>query len=328
MRRAWQLTGPGGPDAFALVTTPLPEVRPGWVRIAVESFGLNRSELFSRKGLSSPDFSFPRVLGLECVGRVDDGSDSELEAGARVIALMGGMGRSFDGGYATHALVPRSQVFRAPEGVSSEELGAVPETYNTAYGVTRGNLRLQGHETVLVHGGTSALGMAAAEIAKDLGCTVIGTSRREAKAALLRVRSRMDHVLVDGSDLPERILAEVGPVHAVVQCIGSTAAIEACARAMPNGGRIGQVGQLSESWDADAAPRLPEGVTTDFTRSDLVRAPDDDAAMAEILAASAEGRWRPNIHQVFAFEELPEAHRVMEANEAVGKLVVRVEGGA
>ncbi|MEM1416197.1 MAG: zinc-binding dehydrogenase [Myxococcota bacterium] len=320
--RAWNLEGPGDVDAFQLVERPLPAVRPGWVRIAVEAFGLNRSELHSRKGLSSADATWPRVLGLECVGRIDDGGDSELRAGERVVALMGGMGRSYDGGYATHALVPRTQVFRAPEALDAATLGAVPETYTTAALVCRGDLALAGHETVLVRGGTSALGMAAAEIAKDLGCTTIGTTRNPKKAALLRQRSRLDHVVLEGERFAERVVEAAGPVHAVVECVGSTASVESSAATLTGGGKIGGAGMLTETWDTDAPPVFPEGVSYGFSRSDLVAAPKDDAFLAHLLGKVAAGAWAPNVHRVFAMAELPEAHRVMANNEAVGKLVV------
>lgn len=319
--RAWQLAGPGGPEVFTCVERPVPAAEPGKVVIEVEGFGLNRSELVSRRGLSSPDFSFPRVLGLECAGRILHPSDSDLQSGARVVALMGGMGRSYDGSYATHIVVPRSQVFRAPE---VPHLAAYPETYNTAVGVCLDNLQLVGTEKLLVRGGTSALGMAAIAIAKDLGCTVVATSRRPEKARRLAETSPVDQVFVDGDDIAERVLADTGSLDAVVDCVGSKAAVESSCRTMPRGGRLGMVGQLAESWGTDAPPHIPEGITHSFTRSDLIRSPDDDERVRKFLDKAAAGRYPPNVHAFFSFEDLPEAHRVMEANEAVGKLVVEV----
>lgn len=298
--------------------------QPGWVLIEVDSFGLNRSELHSRKGLSGSDFSFPRVLGLECAGRVVDSNGSDLQDKQRVVALMGGMGRSYDGAYATHLAVPRRQVFRAPEQLSSEVLGAIPESYNTAVGVCLDNLKLDGSETVLVRGGTSALGMAAISIARSLGCVVVATSRRAHKAELLRERTSVDHAVVDDDDFVRRVLDIAGPVDAVVECVGSTATIESSCATMTNGGRLGLVGQLTETWDTDAPPRIPGNVQSAWTRSDLVAAPDDDARMARIMEEVVAGHWLPNIHQVFSFDQLPDAHRVMDASGAVGKLVVTV----
>ena len=90
----------------------------------------------------------------------------------------------------------------------------MPETYNTAVGVCLENLRLTGDEAVLVRGGTSALGMAAIEIAKALGCTVVATTRKAAKASLLRDRSRADHVVLDDADLPARVVEAAGRMQA------------------------------------------------------------------------------------------------------------------
>ena len=320
--KAWILDGPGEPDAFRLIERAIPTPAPGWVVVEVESSGLNRSELFSRRGLSSPDFSFPRVLGLECAGRIADANGTDLDTGQRVVALMGGMGRRFDGSYATHTVVPRSQVFPAPEELPAEVLGAVPETYNTALAVCLGYLRLDGSETVLVRGGTSALGMAAIEIAKDLGCIVIATSRSAGKASLLADRSRADHIVIDGADFVTSVLDAVGAVNAVVECVGSKATIESSAMTMKEGGRVGLVGQLSETWDTDDEPRLPSNVEAEFTASDDTASPKHDARMRNLMECVVAGRYRPNIHHVFAFDEIAEAHRVMGANEAVGKLVV------
>ncbi|MEM9072184.1 MAG: zinc-binding dehydrogenase [Myxococcota bacterium] len=324
MRRAWWLAGPGGADAFELVERPFEPLAEGWLRIRVEAFGLNRSELFSRRGMSSPDFSFPRVLGLECAGRVDDAGATDLREDDRVVALMGGMGRAFDGSYATHVDVPRTQVFRAPEALSAEVLGAVPETYNTAYGVCVESLKLTSEDRVLVRGGTSALGRAACEIAKDLGCVVVGTSRSPDKAAQLANASRFDHVLVDGSDLGDRVRERVGELSAVVDCVGSKESVESACGMLASGGRLGLVGQLSETWDG-ARPTIPDHVSQSFTRSDLIAAPKDDERMRVLLDRVAAGRWAPNVDRVFSFEELPAAHEAMGANRAIGKIVVVVK---
>ncbi|MBX2798116.1 MAG: zinc-binding dehydrogenase [Myxococcales bacterium] len=321
MMRAWMIRSFGGPEVFELVERPIPTGRDGWVLVQVEAFGLNRSELFSRRGMSSPDFSLPRVLGLECVGRVIQ-TTGDLGESDRVVCLMGGMGRSFDGGYATHALVPRTQVFKVDTALGAAELGAVPETYNTAYGVCIESLALDGSDTVLIRGGTSALGMACADIAKDLGCRVATTTRSQAKAEILRQRTRADWVIVDGSDIAATVLATCGPMTAVVECVGAKATIESSCATMTRGGKLGLVGQLSETWNTDEAPEIPAGVTKTFTRSDLVASPGDDARMQTIVSRVEAGRYRPNIHHAFTFDELPEAHRRMGANEAIGKLVV------
>ena len=99
----------GTPDVLKLLELPRPQPQPGWVLIKIKAFGLNRAELFTRQG-DSPGVEFPRVLGIECVGMVEDPSDTRFVKGQTVAAIMGGMGRMFDGGYAEYTLVPASSV--------------------------------------------------------------------------------------------------------------------------------------------------------------------------------------------------------------------------
>ncbi|MEN0067261.1 MAG: zinc-binding dehydrogenase [Myxococcota bacterium] len=326
MQSVWWLEGPGDASAFQRVERPLPAVKPGWVLVQVEAFGLNRSELFSRRGMSSADFSYPRVLGLECVGRVLDPSDAGIAQNTRVMCMMGGLGRAFDGGYASHVLAPRKQVFVAENQLSAADFGSIPETYNTAWGVTEA-LPAQAGDKVLVRAATSALGMAVTQILADRGCHVFGTTRNPKKVGLLESRSRLTGVILDGPDLAARVLADHGAMQAVVDGVGSREAIESNAATLPEGGHIQMVGQLAESWTSDQAPVVPDAVTTGFTRSDLVEAPKDEPWLAEIVRRVEAGRYRPTIHETFPFEELPRAHRVMESNEAVGKLVVLAPKG-
>ena len=97
---------PGKPNVLVIEERPIPEPDDGWVLIRVGAFGLNRAEMFTRQG-HSPGILFPRVLGIECVGEVVAAPGTDLENGQRVAAMMGGMGRDFDGSYAEYACVPR-----------------------------------------------------------------------------------------------------------------------------------------------------------------------------------------------------------------------------
>src|SRR5438105_13364553 len=107
--RAVVLSAPGPVENLQIRLLPIPEPEPGWVRIKVEAFGLNRSELHTRLGLAE-GVTFPRVLGIESAGLVDAIPDGDLPLGQQVAAMMGGMGRTFDGGYAEYTLVPRTHV--------------------------------------------------------------------------------------------------------------------------------------------------------------------------------------------------------------------------
>ena len=125
---------PGGPEKLEFHEVPVPEIKPGWSLVKVRGFGINHSEIFTRKGLS-PGVHFPRILGIECVGTIEKSSDeSVLYPGQRVVSIMGEMGRAFDGGYAQYVLLPNEQIYPVRSSLAWEEFAAVPETGYTAYG--------------------------------------------------------------------------------------------------------------------------------------------------------------------------------------------------
>src|SRR5690348_7403355 len=175
---------PGGPEVLHIQEIPVPTPRPGWVLIHVKAFGLNRSELFTRQG-HSPSVRFPRVLGIECVGVVADGGGTGLALGQTVAAVMGEMGRAYDGGYAEYTLVPASQVLPLTTALPWETLAAIPETFLTAWGSLFEAMDLQPGQTLLVRGGTSSVGMAAIMLAKHRGANVLATTRKIAKRVAL-----------------------------------------------------------------------------------------------------------------------------------------------
>jgi len=122
---------PGAPEVLAIEELPVPQPAPGWVLIRVKAFGLNRSELFTRQG-HSPSVHFPRVLGIEAVGVVEDVPGGEFEPGQTVATAMGGMGRTFDGSYAEYTAVPANQVQAITTSLDWDTFGALPEKSVTA----------------------------------------------------------------------------------------------------------------------------------------------------------------------------------------------------
>lgn len=187
-----------------LCDVPVPETKPGWTLVRVRGFGMNHSEQMLRLGeIEAGYIKRPVILGIELVGEVAEPSDSGLERGRRVCALMGGMGRNWDGSYAEYCLVRNDRLFTLPEAVSCmpwSALAAIPETYYTAWGSLFECLRLKPGDRLLVRGASCGLGYAAIQMAKATGCRVLATTHRE------RYRARLfdfgaDEAIVDESGI-------------------------------------------------------------------------------------------------------------------------------
>src|SRR5256886_9412651 len=193
--RAVVLDAPGPPEALRIRELPVPEPRPGWVLIRVKAFGINRSELQTCRGLAQ-GVTFPRVLGIEATGVVVAAPGGEFEEGQQAAAMMGGMGRTFDGGYAEFTSVPATQVIPFGSELDWATLGAIPEMLQTAHGSLTVGLDAQPGQTLLIRGGTSSVGMAAATLAKERGLTVLSTTRQPGRVAALEAIG-VAHVLLD-----------------------------------------------------------------------------------------------------------------------------------
>src|SRR3989441_12997551 len=201
--RAVVLDAPGPPSALAIRDLPVPNPPNGWVLIKVRAFGLNRSELHTRQGVAS-GVTFPRVLGIEAAGVVAQCPGGEFPVGQQVVTMMGGMGRTFDGGYAEYTSVPASQVIAFASELEWSTLGAVPEMLQTAYGSLTVGLDAQPGQSILIRGGTSSVGMAAAVLAKQRNMTVLSTTRNATKSTAL-TDIGVDHVLIDDGNVARQV---------------------------------------------------------------------------------------------------------------------------
>ena len=313
---------PGGPEVLRIEERPIPEPEPERVLVRVRAFGLNRSELTTRAGGSGDAVRFPRVLGIECAGEVVEAPGSDLRAGQRVISMMGGMGRDFDGGYEQYALLPADSVIPVDSGLEWPQLGAIPESYGTAWG-TLGELALSAGQSLLVQGGSSSVGMDAISLAKDRGITVLATTRQESKRSALE-RAGADHVLVLNGDVTAAV-KELVPdgVDGLAELVGPSAMTEALDALRP-GGRACITGFLEGDWDTDPVNREAERVGVELRRfgSGVIARGGWTGVFQQIVEAVEAGRYDPNIDRVFPMSEIVDAHRYMEENRAAGKIVV------
>jgi NADPH:quinone reductase-like Zn-dependent oxidoreductase len=319
--RAAVLDGPGPPEALQIRELPIPEPGEGWVLIEVKAFGLNRSELHTRLGLAQ-GVTFPRVLGIEATGVVAAAPGGEFPVGRQVATMMGGMGRTFDGGYAEYTCVPASQVIPFRSDLDWATLGAVPEMLQTAHGSLTVGLDAQPGQSLLIRGGTSSVGMAAAVLAKDRGLTVLSTTRRPERAAALEAIG-VDHVVVDDGEISPRV-RDIVPagVDIALELVGTPTLPDTLAATAVHG-VVCFSGMLSNEWlvrDFYPIAYLPRGVRLTAYGGEA------DDLPAEVLQAFldgvAAGRLTVPLDRTYRLDEIATAHADMEAGKATGKLVV------
>lgn len=311
----------GGPDVLQIENRPIPVPKPGEVLIRVRAFGLNRSEMFTRQGLS-PGVPFPRILGIEAVGTVVAAPGGELAEGTTVATAMGGMGRQFDGSYAEYTCVPTGQAQALQTDLPWEVLGAAPEMLQTAWGSLFTALRLAPGESLLVRGGTTSVGLAAAAIAKAHGVTVAATTRNPASADLLRANGAEAVFMDDGAIAGAVRQARPDGFDKVLELVGATTLRDSLRCAKPPG-LVCMTGMVGNAWSlADFSPMevIPTAVGLtiyDGGPKDFMRTP-----LQELVDQIAAGTLRIPVGRIFPLDNIVEAHRLMDSNKAGGKIVV------
>jgi NADPH:quinone reductase-like Zn-dependent oxidoreductase len=313
----------GTPEVIQFQEAPRPEVKSGWVLIKVKAFGLNRSEIFTRKG-DSPGVEFPRIQGIECVGVVEEDLSNTYKKGQQVAAIMGGMGRFFDGGYAEYALAPLEIIFPFKSTLDWEILGAIPEMFQTVSGSLYEALEIEKEETLLIRGGTSSIGMLSCQLAKAKGLTVLSTTRKsEKKQALLD--NGVDHVIIDNGNVKEQVrkLYPMG-VDKVLELIG-TSTLKDSLKCIAPKGVVCMTGILGSEWTMKEF--TPMGDIPSLGRLTVYMGESKNLSkelLQEFIDEVEVGNIKLNIDKVFRLDEVAIAHQYMEDNKAKGKLVVKV----
>ncbi len=312
---------PGPPEVLTIEKRSVSQLAPGWVLIRVKAFGLNRSELFTRQG-HSPSVYFPRVLGIEAVGVVEDAPGGEFKAGQTVATAMGGMGRVFDGSYAEYTTVPAKQVQAIKTSLDWDIFGALPEMIQTAWGSLNSALRLTAGQPLLIRGGSTSVGLAAAILAKRQGATVAATTRKADRVSMLKDNGA-DHVFIDTGEIVDDV-HRVFPdgVDKVLELIGTTTLLDSlqCAARF---GSVCMTGMVGNAWEFDqfspmgAIPSTLNLTTYSGGAQDFM-----DTPLQTVVNEVEAGRMTPKIGRVFQLDDIVEAHRCLEDNSAGGKIVV------
>jgi NADPH:quinone reductase-like Zn-dependent oxidoreductase len=322
MMRAVVLEKFGGLDSLVIKNIPEPEPKAGYVGIEIKAFGINHAEMHMRRGEWA---EAAQVIGIECVGLVQSCPGGEFPVGAKVAALMGGLGRTINGSYAEYTRAPVGNVALIDSELSWAELAAIPESYATAWTCLFRNLDIQPGQTLVIRGATSSFGQAALNMAVNAGAHVIATTRTQDRFAMLE-RIGAKRVEIESRDLGNRI-AERKHIDAVLDLVGNSTILDSLSM-LRRGGRAclaGWLGGLDPITNFNPLLQMASGVYLTFFGSFVFGTPGfplSDVPLQQIADDVKHGRLKAKPARVFKFEDIREAHRAMEANEAKGKMVV------
>jgi NADPH:quinone reductase-like Zn-dependent oxidoreductase len=325
MMRAIVLDGFGGLDRLVYTDIPKPLPKAGEVVIEVKGFGINHAEMHMRRGEWA---EAAEVSGIECVGIVDSCPGGEFPVGAKVAALMGGLGRTINGSYAEYTRVRAANVALIGSDLPWSQLAALPETYATAWTCLFRNLAIASGQTIVIRGATSSFGQAAVKMAVNAGGHVIATARSRDRFAMLE-RLGAARVETESTDLASR-LADGTPIDAVLDLVGNSTILDSLDMLRRGGSAClaGWLGGLDPIGDFNPLLRMASGVNLSFFGSFVFGNPGfplSDVPLQEIARQVECGELEAQPSRVFSFNEIRDVHRVMEAGEAGGKMVVVID---
>jgi NADPH:quinone reductase len=320
--RAIILKGFGGFDSLVYTDIPKPLPKDGEVVIKVQGFGINHAEMHMRRGEWA---EAAEVSGIECVGIVDSCPGGEFPVGSKVAALMGGLGRTINGSYAEYTRVRAANVALIESDLPWSQLAALPETYAVAWTCLFRNLSLTVGQTLVLRGATSSFGQAALKMAVAADARVIATARRRKRFSMLEEMGA-SRVELERPDLAAHI-AEAKQIDAVLDLVGNSTILDSLDM-LGRGGTAclaGWLGGLDPIGDFNPLLRMASGVNLNFFGSFVFGTPGfplSDVPLGDIAQQVADGKLDATPSRVFSFDQIHEAHRVMEAGEAGGKMVV------
>ena len=320
------LPQPGAPEAMTTATGPLPEVKPGDILIRVEAAGVNRPDVAQRQGSYPPPPGASPILGLEVAGEVvatGEGAQG-FAIGDKVCALANG------GGYAEYCAVPATQTLPWPKGYDAIRAAALPETFFTVWANLFMMAGLKTGETVLIHGGSSGIGTTAIQLAKAIGATVFTTVGNEEKAEACRKLGAIRAIKYKTEDFAAVIKAETKGGADVILDMIAAAYFEKNLASLAKDGRLSIISLLggAVAEKANLAPimvkRLRIMGSTMRPRTAAEKQEIRDELREVVWPWIEAGKVAPVIHKVFDFDDVVEAHRLMETSDHIGKIVLRV----
>jgi len=319
----------GGPEVLEFRELPEPEPKEGHVTIQVKAFGLNHAEMHMRKGEWD---EWNPVTGLECVGLVTACPGSEFTIGSKVAATMGGLGRFIPGSYAEFTSVPVTNVMSIESSLPWEELAALPETYACAWSCVFGVLNLKRGQKLLIRGATSSLGQAAVNLAVNAGAVVTATTRRPERLQELLAMG-ISAAEIEGQHLGLRLAPKKDGqdirFDTVLNLVGNSVLLESI-ELVRRGGYIcqaGWLGGLEPIADFNPMLQMASGVHFSLFHSKVLGEPDfplSEVPFADIVRQIEKGAWKAKPTHVFRFEDIHEAHRMLDSHNAGGKIVVKL----
>lgn len=318
----------GGPEVLAPATAPVPEPAADEVLIKVAAAGVNRPDVAQRQGKYPPPPGASPVIGLECAGAVVavGSAVSRFRVGDQVCALTNG------GAYAQYCVAPEAQTLPWPRGFDAVRAAALPETYFTVWANLFGTAhhpggRLQRGETVLVHGGTSGIGVTAIQLAKAFGATVVTTVGSAAKCEAARGFGADHAINYREEDFAESVKRLVGGVDVVLDMVGGPY-FGRNLRCLKMDGRLVLIaflgGEMAETLDLRPimVKRLTVTGSTMRPRSTAQKGEIAEALRAKVWPLLEQGIATPHIHATFPMEEAAKAHALMESSQHVGKIML------
>ncbi len=317
----------GEPDVMVFATGPLPTPRAGEILVKVQAAGINRPDVAQRQGAYPPPKDASPVLGLEIAGEVVALGDgvSEFALGDHVCALANG------GGYAEYCVVPAGQALPFPKGYDAVKAAAVPETFFTVWANLFQMAGLTEGESVLIHGGTSGIGTTAIQLATAFGAEVYATAGSAEKCQACEKLGVKRAINYREEDFLEVIKAETDGkgVDVILDMIGASYFAKNLS-ALAKDGCLSMIaflgGNVAENVDLRPimVKRLTVTGSTMRPRTADEKRAIRDELVAEVWPLLETGKIAPVIHDVIAFDDVAEGHRLMESSNHIGKIVMKV----